>query len=85
MSTDATAAISIVHRGRAITVEAASSDIARRADEMQYELREGPCLQAIFEEETVQSNDLRREDRWPGWSRQVTAELGVRSMLSLPL
>ena len=79
------AAVSLVHEGVPIDTPAATDDIARRGDQLQYEVGDGPCLQAIRAQETVMSDDLREESRWPDWSRRASDELGVRSMLCLQL
>jgi GAF domain-containing protein len=79
------AGISMVRQRRAVETIAATDDMVRRGDELQYELAEGPCLQSIWQQETVQSHDLTSEDRWPTWSRRAADELGVRSMLCLQL
>jgi GAF domain-containing protein len=79
------ACVSLVRgRGR-IETQAATDDMCRRADELQIELGEGPCLQAIRDEETVVVRDLTSEQRWPKWSSRAAEELGVRSMLCLQL
>jgi GAF domain-containing protein len=51
---------------------------------VQYETGEGPCLDAARHQETVRSDDLRTDTRWPRFARQAAA-LGVRSMLSFQL
>jgi GAF domain-containing protein len=79
------AAVSLVHQYKRIETPAATDDIARRGDQLQYEVGEGPCLQSIREQETVSSRDLLYESRWPHWSRRAAEELGVRSMLCLQL
>jgi GAF domain-containing protein len=79
------AGITIIHGRRRVTTDVATDDVVRRGDEMQYELGDGPCLQAIYEHETIHSDDLTREERWPRWSRYAAEELGVRSMLCLRL
>ncbi len=79
------AAVSLVHRHRRVNTAAATDDIARRSDQLQYEAGEGPCLQAIRDHESVTSSDLLDELRWPRWSRRAAEELGVRSMLCLHL
>jgi GAF domain-containing protein len=79
------ACVSLVRgRGR-IETQAASDDMCRRADELQIEVDEGPCLQSIRDEETVVVRDLGSEPRWPRWSARAVDELGVRSMLCLQL
>ncbi len=79
------AAVSLVHERVRVETPAATDDIARRGDLLQYEVGEGPCLQAIWEHETVISDDLLEESRWLTWSRRASEELGVRSMLCLQL
>ena len=60
-----------------------SDDVVRRANELQFELGEGPCLNMRRDQDTLLSNDLSQDDRWPRWANTVTADLGVHSMLSL--
>ena len=79
------AGTSIVQRDGTIETPAATGAMVRRADELQYELNEGPCLDAIWHHDTVVSHDLAQEDRWPLWAPRVVAEFGVRSMLCLQL
>lgn len=79
------ACVSLVHRRGRIETQVATDDTCRRADELQIELDEGPCLQAIRDEETVVVRDLESEPRWPKWSARAADELGVRSMLCLQL
>jgi GAF domain-containing protein len=79
------ATVSIVHARRRISTDAATDDVVRRADELQYETGEGPCLQAMYEHETVLSDDLHSEERWPKWSHRVAEDLGMRSMLCMRL
>jgi GAF domain-containing protein len=79
------AGISLVVGGRRIETPAATSNVALRGDQLQYELGEGPCLDSIAHHETVASPDLLKETRWPTWAPQVAQELGVRSMLCFQL
>ena len=79
------AGISMVHRNRTIDTPAATDEVARRGDELQYALDEGPCLDAIWHYDTVISANLAEEDRWTRWAPRVAAELNVRSMLCLRL
>jgi hypothetical protein len=61
---------------------AATDDVARRADAIQYDLGSGPCIDAIVEQTIYQPKDLGEDDRWPEYGRRVVAELGLHSMLS---
>ena len=64
-----------------IDTAAATSDIVRQIDALQYQYDEGPCLDAIRTSVVVYSPDLAEDDRWPTWAPTVVAETGVRSML----
>ncbi len=61
---------------------AATDDRARRADSIQYELRSGPCLDAIRKDTLYWPCDLRSDPRWPEYGRRVAEEMGFLSMLS---
>lgn len=63
---------------------ASSDELVEQADALQYQFDAGPCLTAWREQERVRIDDLAREARWPQWSA-AAAELGVRSVLSVPL
>jgi len=58
---------------------------AERADALQYDLDEGPCLQAVRQHQVVLCPELVTESRWPQWAPAVARELGFKSILSLPL
>lgn len=81
------ASVALVYGGRKKRVEtpAASHELAIVNDRLQQELREGPCLDAIFEEETVYAPDLRNDKRWPKWGPQACETTGVRSALTYRL
>jgi transcriptional regulator with GAF, ATPase, and Fis domain len=79
------AGISFVRRKAPIETPAATDPLVLRGDELQYSLQEGPCLDAIWEHETVHSPNLATEQRWPHWAPKVVEELGVASMLSFQL
>jgi GAF domain-containing protein len=79
------AAVSLVHRGKRLETPAYTDDSALRSDELQYELGEGPCMDAAWREELIRSRDLMHEDRWPIWAPRVVEEFGARSMLCVQL
>ena len=70
-------------RHRLVTL-AASAELARRADECQHSLQEGPAVEAADGSEWSRSGDVPRDSRWPRWARHA-GELGVRSQLSVRL
>lgn len=71
-------------RGRYAESVASSDDLAAKADALQEELRQGPCLDAAFESENFVVHDLRTEQRWPDWTARA-ADLGLRSSMSVRL
>ena len=79
------ASVSLAEKGRPVRTAAASDHRALRADQLQYELGEGPCLAAITGQGTVWIDDLTTDERHPGWARRAADEIGIRSVLSLPM
>jgi GAF domain-containing protein len=76
------AGISIV-QGRELSTPIASDDVVRRGDALQYQLGEGPCLDAVRWHDTVISRNLRDEARWPEWTPRAVSVLGVKAMMAL--
>lgn len=76
------AGITINEHGGLLT-RVGSDSTVRRANDLQNELGEGPCLVLIRDHDTLVSPDLATEQRWPQWAARVRAELGVGSMMSL--
>jgi GAF domain-containing protein len=79
------ATVSLVQNRRRVVSAAFTSERARRFDELQQETRQGPCLDAMYQQETVRVDDLAADARWPELGRRATEELGVASMLSFQL
>ena len=61
-----------------------SSDLILRADELQYELGESPCLDAVWTNGVFVIPDLAADGRWPRWA-PAAADLGVGSSVSVHL
>ncbi|MGY1703404.1 GAF and ANTAR domain-containing protein [Geodermatophilus sp. SYSU D00697] len=75
--------LTLARASGAVTVTC-TDPLAEQADERQYQVDEGPCLQAMRDEAVVLVQDMAAERRWgpyPG----LAAQVGVRSSLSLPL
>ncbi|PWW22169.1 GAF domain-containing protein [Geodermatophilus normandii] len=79
-----TGSISYVHARRQVQSRAATGDLSRRVDEAQERLHEGPCLDAVWEQQVVRVEDMRHEPRWPRFAAEAAA-LGVGSSLSFRL
>lgn len=72
-------------KGKELSTPAASDDVPRHVDAIQYEVGEGPCLDAIREHEIFRTGDLGREQRWPRFSSRARKETGVTSMMCFRL
>jgi transcriptional regulator with GAF, ATPase, and Fis domain len=77
------AGVSINHH-RKLETPAASHQLVNELDGLQYQLEEGPCIDAVWADDTYVITDTRTETRWPNWSPQA-AERGVLSVLSVRL
>ena len=77
------AGISLVDRGRISTV-APTSGIVETIDQLQYDLREGPSIDAIAEHQTYRVGNVGDETRWPSFG-PAAAENGIHSLLSYRL
>ncbi|SDP26623.1 GAF domain-containing protein [Nakamurella panacisegetis] len=78
------ATITVAQQRKNARSAAASSERARLFDVLQSETRQGPCLDALFEQETVRVDDLASEPRWPQLSARA-GELGARSVVCFQL
>jgi transcriptional regulator with GAF, ATPase, and Fis domain len=79
------ATVSLVQNRQRVLSAAFTSDRARRFDELQQETRQGPCLDAMYRQQSVRVDDLATDTRWPELTRRATEELGVASMLCTQL
>jgi transcriptional regulator with GAF, ATPase, and Fis domain len=79
------AGLSFVHARQRVDTVAATDHMAFDADQLQYELGEGPCLDSIWEEEMVHSPDLAHDQRWPNWGPRVVQETEAESILCFRL
>lgn len=76
--------ISAVAGRRQVSSVAPSGDLPHQVDAVQTEVQQGPCLDALYRQQTVRVSDMATEDRWPLFAQRA-AELGAVSMLSLQL
>jgi GAF domain-containing protein len=73
----------VIGRSR-VEPRASSSHLARSVDELQERVGQGPCLDAVWEEDIVRVDRVSTDDRWPEFGRQASA-MGVESMLCFRL
>ncbi|HEY0474824.1 MAG TPA: GAF domain-containing protein, partial [Kribbella sp.] len=75
------ASISITTKAGEIQTLAPTGPRVARADQLQYELGQGPCLDAAIEDPVVAVNDLATDRRWPQYGPKVAA-LGFGSQVA---
>lgn len=78
------AGLSVIENRRMVRTRAATDELVEAADRVQYETGEGPCLDALYDHQTVRVNEMANEARWPAFSGRA-ARLDVGSMLSFQL
>lgn len=78
------AGVSVAENGEIRTL-AASTDLLRKIDHWQFELRRGPCYDALLEHEVITANDLANDERWPEFGSRIAAETGLHSSMSFRL
>lgn len=68
-----------------LVITAACTDrVVGDLDQLQFELDEGPCLDAVSERATYQARDLAVDRQWPRFG--IAAQrAGIRSVLAIPL
>jgi hypothetical protein len=74
--------VSITGKDGRIQTLAPTGTLAVEADELQYELSEGPCLDAVLDEPVVQVDDIRTDLRWPSYGPRAAKQLGIGSQLA---
>lgn len=78
------AGLTVFGRGGSLTSMAPSDPAVEKADKLQHELHEGPCVAAAEDRSTYVSQDLARDHRWPTWG-PLAAGLGLGSLLATRL
>jgi GAF domain-containing protein len=78
------ASVSLRRRRGRIETTASTSELASACDALQYELEEGPCLEAVWDGDSYLAENLATDTRWPRWGPRV-AGMGVGAILSIRL
>lgn len=76
--------ISTIRRSGEVETTACTDDLVRELGEIQYQLAEGPCFQALRDADVVVAPRLPDDQRWPRYVPRAV-ELGVRSQLAVKL
>ncbi|WP_327632921.1 GAF and ANTAR domain-containing protein [Kribbella sp. NBC_00482] len=75
------ASISLTRDDGQIVTLAPTAPLPAEADALQYQLGEGPCLEAALDEPVVLSEDLGRDARWPSYG-PAAAKAGLGSQVA---
>jgi GAF domain-containing protein len=67
-----------------VQTRAATGDLVYRLDDVQYDLDEGPCMDALRGAHVVTAPRIRHDQRWPRFVPQAVAQ-GLRSQLAVRL
>lgn len=78
------AGVTLISREDRPRLVAGSDEAARRYEQLQTDLDEGPCRAAFFSEDPVLSPDLSLDTRFPRFAAQGQA-VGLRAAFSFPL
>jgi GAF domain-containing protein len=81
------AGISVTHRDGRIETRAWTGDLVIDLDQLQYDLNEGPCVDAMnpgVPDDVVRVDHARHDQRWPG-NIPHALEAGLRAQLGLRL
>lgn len=76
--------ISVVLGRRSVMSEAASAELPQVVDAIQEQTGQGPCLDAVYEHQTVRVADMATEQRWPLFASRAF-QAGAGGMLSFQL
>jgi GAF domain-containing protein len=67
-----------------VVTTVATEEVVRRLEALQFRIGEGPCRDAIRNDESYVTGSLSTDPRWPRFADAATA-LGYESLLSVPL
>jgi GAF domain-containing protein len=75
--------ITLVRDGRAETAAATNPELSE-VDSRQYELGDGPCLQALRDQRVFRIDEMASEERWPDFCSHAAAH-GLHGHIAFPL
>ena len=76
--------ITLIPRKDVLETVAPSAPVVAQIADLQNELNEGPCRDSAWNDQTLVSQDLTVEQRWPRWAPKAAA-CGIRSVLAAEL
>lgn len=78
------AGVLLVKSRRELTTQCGTSPVVHQAHQLQADLDEGPCLDAIKGRATYVTADTANDPRWPAWG-PAAAEIGIHSAVGVRL
>ncbi len=78
------ASVSVVHSDGAVETLAPTDRFVVEADQLQYDLGEGPCLDAALGAALTCTTDMAKDHRWPEYGPRAAA-MGIGSHIALRL
>jgi GAF domain-containing protein len=84
LRTSAAVSVTVVEDDGSYVTVARTDEVAAAVDALQYELTEGPCVDALEHREERYAGDLATDERWPAVAARAT-ELGLRCVFAVPL
>lgn len=76
--------ITVANRDGSMETKAGTDKLVWELDQLQYDLREGPCIHAILDEPVTKVEYAFREQRWPRFMPQAVV-MGLQSQLGMRL
>ena len=78
------AGITLADRHGKLETPAASDPLVHQVDALQYQLKQGPCVDAVHGQWQARSDDLSVDVRWPEYG-PLAADLGIASQMGIEL
>ncbi|QSR24175.1 antitermination regulator [Nocardioides aromaticivorans] len=75
------ACITTISAGRSPRLEATTDEVAALIDRTEWEVREGPCVDAILTDRFDCDSDITKDPTWPRLAERVLALTPVRGMV----
>jgi transcriptional regulator with GAF, ATPase, and Fis domain len=75
------ACVTTLAAGQPPKLEATTDDVAARADRLEWETGEGPCVDAILTQRFEWDADLSHRPTWPRFAKRLLEETPVRGMI----
>ena len=76
--------ITVMHRADGVETIAGTDALVYELDQVQYDLNEGPCLDALRGAPIQRVDEMDDEQRWPKYAA-VAADKGIRSQMAVEL